>query len=55
MISKRKLSYIFSKHFKGVFNILVTTLFVYDYLLSINNEYFAKLTYIPLEDLCQNI
>ena len=28
---------------------------VYDYLLSINNEYFVKLTYIPLEDLCQNI
>ena len=28
---------------------------VYDYLLSINNEYFVKLTYIPLEDLGQNV
>ena len=28
---------------------------VYDYLLSITNEYFVKLTYIPLEDLCQNV
>ena len=26
---------------------------VYDYLLSIKNEYFVKLTYIPIEDLCQ--
>ena len=25
---------------------------VNDYLLSINNEYFVKLTYIPLENLC---
>ena len=28
---------------------------VYDYLVSINNEYFVKLTYIPLEVLCQNV
>ena len=28
---------------------------VNDYLLSINNEYFVKLTYIPFEDLNQNV
>ena len=31
------------------------TALVNDYLLSINNEYFVKLTYIPLEDVCQNV
>ena len=28
---------------------------VCDYLLSINNEYLVKMTYIPLKDLCQNV
>ena len=31
------------------------TALVYDYLLSITNEYFVKLAYIPLQELFQNV
>ena len=40
---------------KRVYFIAKDKALVYDYLLSINNENFVKLTYIPLEDLGQHV
>ena len=40
---------------KRVYFIAKDKALVHDYLLSINNEYFVKLTYIPLEDLSQHV
>ena len=43
------------KYLDLTYYIILPSALVYDYLLSITNEYFVKLTYIPLEDLCQNV